>query len=67
MIDAVPLSSMLDPDTRVVFPGDEDEAATRASTRKAAEVARREEVALIVYGHDAEQWPTLRHSPEFYS
>ncbi len=67
MIDAVPLSSMLDPDTRIVFPGDEDEAATRASTRKAAEVARREEVALIVYGHDAEQWPTLRHAPEFYS
>ena len=65
-IDAVPHSSMTDAETRVVFPMDEDEAATRASTRKLAEVVRREGVALTIYGHDPEQWPTLRHAPEFY-
>lgn len=65
-IDAVPAASMLDPDTRVILPNDENEADTRASTRKIAEVARREGVTLIVYGHDAEQWPTLRQAPEFY-
>lgn len=67
MIDAVPAASMLDPDSRVVFPTDEDEAGTRASTRKLAGVAQREDVTLIIYGHDAQQWPTLKHIPEFYS
>lgn len=66
-IDAVPHASMTDPETRMILSNDEDEAATRASTRKIAEVARREGVALTVYGHDAQQWPTLRHAPEFYS
>src|SRR6516164_6466780 len=38
-IDAVPTALQLDPDTRVVFPvNDEDEASTRASTRKLAEI-----------------------------
>lgn len=32
-----------------------------------ADTAAREGVVLTVYGHDAEQWPTLRHAPEFYS
>jgi len=67
MIDAVPAASMTDPETRMVFPSDEDEADTRASTRKVAEVAQREGVTLIVYGHDAQQWPTLRQAPQFYS
>jgi hypothetical protein len=26
----------------------------------------REKVALTVFGHDGEQWKTLRKSPEFY-
>ncbi len=67
MIDAVQLASMSDPDSRIIFPTDEDEAGTRASTRKLAEVAQREGVTLIVYGHDAQQWPKLKHAPEFYS
>lgn len=65
-IDAVPAESMRDADTRIVFPTDEDEAETCASTRKLAEIAQRKGVALIVYGHDAQQWPTLRHAPDFY-
>jgi glyoxylase-like metal-dependent hydrolase (beta-lactamase superfamily II) len=50
-IDAVPTASQMNPDTRVVFPiNDEDEAKTRASTRKLVEIAQRESVALIIYG-----------------
>lgn len=66
-IDAIPHFSMVDPDTRVVFPTDEDEAATRASTRKLVQVAQREGVTLLIHGHDYDQWPLLRHAPEFYS
>ncbi len=65
-IDAVPAASMLDPETRLVFPS-ENEADTRESTRKLANIAQREGVKLIVYGHDHQQWPTLRHAPAFYS
>lgn len=66
-IDAIPMEAMSDSESRMILPNDEDEAETRASTRKLAEIARREGVTLIVYGHDAEQWPTLRQAPEFYS
>ena len=66
-IDAIPHSSMLDHETRWIHPMDMDEAGTRASTRKLTELAEREGVALIVHGHDSEQWATLKHAPEFYS
>ncbi len=65
-IDAIPLARQLDPDTRPIGPYDSDEAATRASTRKLVELAQREGVALIVHGHDAEQWKTLKKAPEYY-
>lgn len=66
-IDAVPAASMLDPDTREIMSNDEDEAQTRASTRKLVEVARREGVVLIIHGHDAAQWAGLKHAPQFYA
>lgn len=66
-IDAIPHSSMLDADTRWVMPLDMDELGTRASTRKLVELAKRENAAFIVHGHDSEQWATLKHAPEFYS
>lgn len=66
-IDAVPHSSMTDAETRLVLSNDMDEAETRESTRKLAEIVQREGVALTIYGHDWEQWPTLKHSPEHYS
>lgn len=65
-IDAIPHSSMLDPDTRAIQPFDEDEALTRASTRKLVDLARREGAAMLVHGHDAGQWATLKLAPEFY-
>lgn len=65
-IDAVPTASAMDPDARVVYPNDEDEAATRRSTRKLLDLVRDEEVALTIHGHDAEQWRTLRTAPDCY-
>ncbi|MBA2737161.1 MAG: N-acyl homoserine lactonase family protein [Pyrinomonadaceae bacterium] len=66
-IDAIPHSSMIDSETRPIHPMDMDEIGTRASTRKLMELAHRENAALIIYGHDSEQWANLKHAPEFYS
>ncbi len=65
-IDAISRATHLDPDTRPIGPYDTDEEATRASTRKLVELAQREGVALIVHGHDAEQWKTLKKAPDYY-
>ncbi len=42
-----------------------DRDAARASARKVQDLAARTGATLI-YGHDAEQWATLRHAPERY-
>ena len=63
----LPIRSTLDPDTRPIYPMDEDEAGVRASTRKLVDLAKREGVVLMVHGHDARQWPTLKHAPEYYA
>ena len=65
-IDAIPHSSMLDPETRWVMPIDMDEENTRHSTKKLIDVAARENVKMIIFGHDSGQWKTLIHAPEFY-
>jgi N-acyl homoserine lactone hydrolase len=65
-IDAISRSNQRDPDTRPVSPFDMDEASTRASTRKLMELAERERVTLLIYGHDADQWKSLKVSPDFY-
>jgi len=54
------------PETRPIGPYDMDEAGTRASTRKLLDLAEREGAKLIIYGHDAAQWKTLRTAPKFY-
>jgi N-acyl homoserine lactone hydrolase len=64
-IDAAPAAAYFAED-RAALPLDEDEAETRASTRKLVELAERERASLVVFGHDADQWPTLRHAPECY-
>ena len=45
---------------------DEDEGLLLASTRKMLELVERESVKLVVFGHDGEQWNTLKRSPDFY-
>ena len=66
-VDAVMHRSMADAATRQVFITDmDDEPAIRRSTQKVFDIAERERVAFVVYGHDAQQWKSLRHSPVFY-
>lgn len=47
------------------FGGAFDEAQAQASANHLMAIAQREE-ALVIYGHDPEQWPTLRKAPDFY-
>jgi N-acyl homoserine lactone hydrolase len=66
-IDAMPRDiAGFTPETRPIGPFDMDEAGTRASTRKLLDLAAREGVTLTIYGHDPDQWKTLRVAPEFY-
>lgn len=65
-VDAIPMAIAMDPDDRPVFPFDQDEKAVRESTRKLIGVAF-DENALIVHGHDAKQWESLRVAPEYYA
>ncbi len=67
-IDAIPRAlGDFTPETRPIGPFDLDEAGVRASTPKLVDLARRPRVALIVHGHDAEQWRGLKKLPEFYA
>ena len=42
-----------------------DEEQVRASARRVMQLASAER-AFLIYGHDPEQWQTLRKAPEFY-
>jgi N-acyl homoserine lactone hydrolase len=65
--DAIMHSSMADAETRQIFMTDmDDEIRIRQSTRKITELAKSEDVAVVVYGHDADQWASLRRSPNCY-
>lgn len=57
-VDAIPMGAALDADTRPIFPFDLEEDRVRASTKKLVALAEAEG-ALLVRGHDAEQWATL--------
>lgn len=61
---ALPAEINLDDDR--VMPLDMDESGTRAITRKLVELAKRENAAFIVHGHDAEQRARLKHAPQCY-
>jgi len=64
-IDAAPKASLFTAD-RPAWPYDENLEQLRASTRKMLEVARNVQAQLIVFGHDGQQWKSLRKSPDFY-
>jgi N-acyl homoserine lactone hydrolase len=63
--DAVVLERLFTPE-RKAWPLDDDEEQLRASTRKLLDVVQRESVTLVVFGHDAEQWRSLKTAPVFY-
>jgi N-acyl homoserine lactone hydrolase len=43
-----------------------DAEAIRASTMKLLDLVEREHIGLVIFGHDKEQWETLKQAPEFY-
>jgi N-acyl homoserine lactone hydrolase len=64
-IDAVMMQRTFTPD-RQVWPGDDNEEQLRASTRKLLHLVEREHVALVIFGHDGQQWQTLKKAPAYY-
>jgi N-acyl homoserine lactone hydrolase len=64
-IDAVILARLFTPE-RSAGPLDDNEEQLRASTRKLLDVQAREHAALVIFGHDGQQWETLKRSPEYY-
>jgi N-acyl homoserine lactone hydrolase len=64
-VDAVANQDSFRPD-RQLSPLDLDGEKTMASTRKLLELVQREQVALTIFGHDRQQWSTLKMLPAFY-
>jgi N-acyl homoserine lactone hydrolase len=64
-IDAVPLQRLFTSDRRAA-PNDDNEEQLRASTRKLLDLVDREHVALVIFGHDGQQWQTLKKAPDCY-
>jgi N-acyl homoserine lactone hydrolase len=64
-IDAVPRQSTFTPD-RKLGPRDDNLEQLRASTSKLLDLVEREHVALVIFGHDIEQWQTLKKVPDYY-
>src|SRR5579871_4101627 len=64
-IDAVVMQRLFTPE-RTVWPTDDNEEQLRASTRKLLDLVERERVALVIFGHDGQQWRTLRKAPAYY-
>lgn len=65
-IDAITGPEYLAPDAPDMLQ-DMDPVAKRASVAKLRALAARERVTLTIFGHDAEQWQSLRKSPAFYT
>jgi N-acyl homoserine lactone hydrolase len=66
-IDAAAFEADFDPEIRMEdLVGEMDAAGVYASIRKLVELAKREGVTLVVFGHDTQQWETLKKAPEFY-
>jgi len=65
VIDAVILERLFTVE-RPALPDEGSAEEVRATTRKLLDLVASEQVNLIVFGHDGEQWKTLKKSPEFY-
>lgn len=63
-IDAVVLQRLFTAD-RKAWPL-ENEEQLRVSTRKLLDLVERERVALVIFGHDGQQWQTLKKALAFY-
>ena len=43
-----------------------DAAAVHASTIKLMDIAEQQHIGLVIFGHDVQQWSTLKTAPEYY-
>jgi N-acyl homoserine lactone hydrolase len=64
-IDAVVLQRLFTVERRP-WPTDDNAEQLRVSTQKLLDLVEREQVALVVFGHDGEQWQTLKKAPAYY-
>ena len=64
-IDAVPFAAGFNRDEQGDG-SDPDAEAIRASTIKLLDLVEREHIELVIFGHDHEQWETLKKAPAFY-
>jgi N-acyl homoserine lactone hydrolase len=64
-IDAVMMQRTFTMD-RKAWPNDDNEEQLRASTQKLLNLVEREQVKLVVFGHDGQQWRDLKKAPAYY-
>jgi N-acyl homoserine lactone hydrolase len=64
-VDAVAQKQLFTPD-RTAWQLDDNEEQLRASTQKLLDLVDHENVALVVFGHDGEQWKALKKAPDWY-
>lgn len=64
-IDAVPFAEGFTRDEQA-GEGNPDAEAIHASTIKLLELVEREQIGLVIFGHDREQWEALKKAPAFY-
>ncbi|GCE12232.1 N-acyl homoserine lactonase family protein [Tengunoibacter tsumagoiensis] len=64
-IDAVMMERLFTVE-RKAWPMDDNEEQLRASTQKLLDIVEREQVSLVVFGHDGQQWKTLKKAPDYY-
>jgi N-acyl homoserine lactone hydrolase len=64
-IDAVMMQRLFTMD-RKAWPNDDNEEQLLASTRKLLDLVEREQIQLVIFGHDGQQWEGLKKAPEFY-
>jgi N-acyl homoserine lactone hydrolase len=64
-VDAVPFGKGFTRDKQDDGSNPNGEAG-RASTIKLLDLVEREQVALVIFGHEGAQWETLKKAPAFY-
>ena len=64
-IDAVVIERLFTLD-RKAWPTDDSEDQLRSSTQKLLNLVEREHISLVVFGHDGQQWQSLKKAPSYY-
>ncbi len=65
-IDAVVMQRLFTTE-RQAWPMDDNEEQLRDSTQKLLDLVEREQVVLVIFGHDGQQWQSLKKVPDYYA